>query len=69
MRKPCPLGLAVVASALFGALAHAQDTTTGLIEGRVLDAQGAAVPRASVTLRSGQGTRAGSDPGRGQLPY
>src|SRR5262245_35777570 len=37
--------------------ALAQETTTGSIAGRVLDPQGARVPEAIVTLRSGQGAR------------
>jgi outer membrane receptor protein involved in Fe transport len=35
----------------------AQETTTGSIEGRVMDAQGLAVPGATVTVTSAQGTK------------
>jgi hypothetical protein len=38
-------------------VAAAQETTTGSIEGRVVDPQGLAVPGATVTVTSGRGTR------------
>src|SRR5262245_4116736 len=47
--------------------ALAQETTTGSITGRVLDAQGAVVPGASVTLRSGQGARSVVTDANGQF--
>jgi outer membrane receptor protein involved in Fe transport len=49
--------LAAVALLLTAALATAQETTTGSIAGRVVDAQGLAVPGATVTVITPQGTR------------
>ena len=45
--------------------------TTGSIAGRVLDPQGAVMPEASVTLRSGQGTTSLTTDAHGQFlaPY
>ena len=42
---------------LTAALAGAQETTTGSIAGRVTDAQGLAVPGATVTVTTPQGQR------------
>jgi hypothetical protein len=52
-------------------LVLAQETTTGSIAGRIVDPQGAVVPEASVTLRSGQGARALATDAHGQFlaPY
>jgi len=66
------LALAVLAPATFRvAPAHAQETTTGLIEGRVFDTQGGVVPGASVSLGSSQGTRVVVTDARGHflVPY
>jgi outer membrane receptor for ferrienterochelin and colicin len=55
MRKAFLLG-AALAFALSG-LAFAQETTTGSIEGRVVDSQDADVPGATVTVTTTQGAR------------
>jgi len=47
----------LAALVLVAAPAVAQETTTGSIEGRVVDAQGLAVPGATVTVTSSQGSR------------
>ena len=49
--------LAAVCALLTAALAGAQETTTGSIAGRVVDAQGLAVPGATVTVTTPQGPR------------
>ena len=49
--------LTIVCMLLAAALASAQETTTGSIAGRVVDAQGLAVPGATVTLTTPQGPR------------
>ncbi|RPH79545.1 MAG: TonB-dependent receptor, partial [Candidatus Rokuibacteriota bacterium] len=54
MRRPLALFVAIFVAA---APAVAQETTTGSIEGRVIDAQGLAVPGATVTVTSSQGSR------------
>lgn len=41
----------------FASLAYAQDTTTGTIAGRIVDAQGLAVPGVTVTVTGPQGVR------------
>src|SRR5262245_43574463 len=48
---------AVVAILACAGLAFAQETTTGSIAGQVLDTQGAAMPGATVTVTSGQGSK------------
>jgi hypothetical protein len=72
-RRTLVLALAVLAPATLwiDGTARAQDTTSGLIEGRVLDARGAGVPGASVTLSAGQGTRVLRSDARGHFlaPY
>ena len=52
-------------------MALAQETTTGSIAGRIVDPQGAVVPEARVTLRSGQGARSLATDEHGQFlaPY
>ena len=49
--------LAVACVLLAAGVARAQETTTGSISGRVVDAQGLPVPGASVTVITPQGTR------------
>ncbi|HET7294940.1 MAG TPA: TonB-dependent receptor [Vicinamibacteria bacterium] len=48
---------AVVALLACAGLASAQETTSGSIAGQVLDTQGAAMPGATVTITSAQGTK------------
>ncbi len=48
---------AVVALLACAGLAYAQETTTGSISGEVLDTQAAAMPGATVTITSAQGTK------------
>lgn len=49
--------LAVVAALLVAVTVYAQETTTGSIAGQVVDAQGLAVPGATVTISSAQGEK------------
>jgi hypothetical protein len=65
------LAALVLLSLAVPSVALAQETTTGSIAGRVLDPQGAVVPGASVTLRSGQGARSVATDQHGQFlaPY
>src|SRR5262245_37641340 len=51
--------------------ASAQETTSGSIAGQVMDAQGAAVPGATVTLTSAQGTKTSVTEANGRFfaPY
>ena len=55
MRSKCLFAVAAVLMA--AALAQAQETTTGSIAGHITDAQGLAVPGATVTLVAPQGPR------------
>ena len=54
-----------------GATATAQETTTGSIQGRVVDTQGLAVPGAAVTVTSPQGTKTFTTDAEGRFfaPY
>ncbi|HSK11474.1 MAG TPA: TonB-dependent receptor [Vicinamibacterales bacterium] len=57
-RAPLALGLVAVAILAAGAtVGTAQESTTGTIAGQVLDPQGLALPGATVTVTSPQGTR------------
>ena len=55
MRRQLIWALALVLATV--GVATAQETTSGSIAGLIVDAQGAAVPGATVTLRSTQGTK------------
>jgi hypothetical protein len=55
MYRKCVLAIACLL--LTGAFAWAQETTTGSIAGKVVDAQGLAVPGATVTVTTPQGPR------------
>ena len=57
--------VALIASAL--GVATAQETTTGSITGEVVDAQGAPIPGATVTLTSDQGTKTFVTDGSGRF--
>lgn len=54
-------------SLAFAGLAAAQETTSGSIAGQVVDAQGAAVPGATVTITSDQGARTFVTDGEGRF--
>src|SRR5688500_11688462 len=60
----------VLLLASFG-LATAQESTSGSLTGEVIDAQGAAVPGATVTVTSEQGSKSTVTDGEGRffLPY
>lgn len=51
------LAVALALLATVGSTAYAQETTSGSIQGTVVDAQGASVPGATVTITSAQGTK------------
>jgi hypothetical protein len=65
------LAASVLAGMAVSSTVLAQETTTGSIAGRIVDPQGAVVPEAKVTLRSGQGARSLATDERGQFlaPY
>jgi hypothetical protein len=69
MRRTLALGLALVLTAI--GLASAQETTTGSIAGRVVDAQALATPGATVTVTGPQGSRTliTDDQGRFLTPF
>ncbi len=58
---------AVMALLAYAGLASAQETTSGSIAGQVLDDQGAAMPGATVTLTSAQGTKTYVSDGSGRF--
>lgn len=68
MRSYC---VAIIICALAATAALAQETTTGSIAGRVVDAQGLVLPGATVEIRSGQGTKSfvTDDAGRFVAPF
>jgi hypothetical protein len=59
--------LTVCAALLLAANAYAQETTTGSIAGQALDAQGLAVPGATVTISSTQGEKTFVTDGEGRF--
>jgi carboxypeptidase family protein/TonB-dependent receptor-like protein len=65
------LAASVLAGMAVSSTVLAQETTTGSIAGRIVDPQGAVVPEAKVTLRSGQGARSLATDEHGQFlaPY
>lgn len=70
-RKTTAWALAIVAIALLVLPVFAQETTTGTLEGRVRDENGAPVPGATVSASGPQGTKAvrsGSD-GKFSIPF
>jgi hypothetical protein len=72
MRRQLVASFLVLLIGLIGAaLAVAQETTTGSIAGQVVDAQGAPVPGATVTLTSNQGSKTFVTDGQGRFfaPY
>jgi hypothetical protein len=72
MRGRAGTGIIALAAALMmGAAAAAQETTTGTITGQVVDAQGLAIPGATVTVVSPQGQRAfiTDEEGRFHAPF
>jgi hypothetical protein len=59
MKRRFTLALVLALASLgFAGLAGAQETTSGSLAGEVVDNSGAAVPGATVTVTSGQGSRA-----------
>ena len=49
--------MAIVCLVLGGTTANAQEATSGTVTGNVIDAQGLAIPGATVTITSAQGAR------------
>lgn len=67
MKKRRIFGAALTALLTLAGLATAQETTSGSVTGLVTDAQGAAIPGATVTLTSDQGTKTTTSDSQGRF--
>ena len=65
MKKLCVVIIAFISCSI-GGLASAQDTT-GTISGRIVDAQGLALPGATITATGSQGSKTAVSGGDGRF--